>query len=219
MRVGLGERVRAAAREHAWCARARRRRRRAALTFLQLRQQIHTVQAVVGGEASVVAFAGALPKESVVDVCAEATCGDVPIRVVLAAARRAVVKKIFCVSRPSRERPGPARGRRAPSSTAAEEAAEAPAAAAGGEARPRVNQDVRLNDPRARPAHAGEPGDHAHPVRRVASSSAASSSARASPRSTRPSGENEAWRAAPTSSRSSTRRGTSRSPALYKQRR
>ena len=31
-----------------------------ALTFLQLRQQIHTVQAVVGGEASVVAFAGAV---------------------------------------------------------------------------------------------------------------------------------------------------------------
>ena len=117
-----------------------------ALTFLQLRQQIHTVQAVVGGEASVVAFAGALPKESVVDVCAEVTCPDVPISSCSQQLVELQVKKIFCVSRSVPELPLQLEDAARPEPTAAEEAAEAAAAAAGGEARPRVNQDVRLNN-------------------------------------------------------------------------
>ena len=64
-----------------------------------------TVQAVVGGEASVVAFAGALPKESVVDVCAEVTCPDVPISSCSQQLVELQVKKIFCVSRSVPELP------------------------------------------------------------------------------------------------------------------
>lgn len=51
-----------------------------ALCFLALRQSMHTVQAVVyAKEGDLVAFAAAIPRESVVDVLGEITVPDVPI--------------------------------------------------------------------------------------------------------------------------------------------
>ena len=52
-----------------------------------------------------IAFAGALPKESVVDVCAEVTCPDVPISSCSQQLVELQVKKIFCVSRSVPELP------------------------------------------------------------------------------------------------------------------
>ena len=77
-------------------------------------------------------------------MCAEVTCPDVPISSCSQQLVELQVKKIFCVSGGVPELPLHSRTPRGPRTTTRRRPTAA--AAAGGEARPRVNQDVRLNN-------------------------------------------------------------------------
>ena len=106
------------------------------LCFLQLRQTMRTVQAVVTSEqgAAIVAFAGALPRESVIDVYGTVTK---PAEKVGSCTQQDVelqVEKLFCTSRSVAELP-----------LQLEDAARSEAELAKDPTLTRVNQDVRLN--------------------------------------------------------------------------
>ena len=76
------------------------------LCFLQLRQSMRTVQAVVfSKDSDIVAYAASLPKESVVDIYGELTVPKEPIASCTASAIELAVKKLFCVSRSLPELP------------------------------------------------------------------------------------------------------------------
>lgn len=105
------------------------------LCFLQLRQSLATLQAVVfSKESDIVPFAAGLPRESVVDVMGEVTVPAEPIASCTASGIEVQVKKIFCVSRASPELP-----------LQLEDASRSDTALAEDPELPRVNQDVRLN--------------------------------------------------------------------------
>ena len=105
------------------------------LAFLQLRQSMHTAQAVVySKESDIVPFAAALPRESVVDVLGELTVPAEPIASCTASGIELQVKKLFCVSRSVPELP-----------LQLEDASRSDTDLANDPELPRVNQDVRLN--------------------------------------------------------------------------
>lgn len=68
------------------------------LCFLNLRQNLATVQAVIFG-AEMAGFAGALPDESVVDVFGEVSCPEVPIKTATQGDVEVQVERIYCVGR------------------------------------------------------------------------------------------------------------------------
>jgi aspartyl-tRNA synthetase len=68
------------------------------LCFLTLRQDLATVQAVVGG-AEMAGFAGALPDESVVDILGKVECPEKPITSCSQSNVEVQVQKIFCIGR------------------------------------------------------------------------------------------------------------------------
>jgi len=74
------------------------RKKSAKLCFLVLRQELHTVQAVVFG-AEIAGFAGALPDESVVDIYAKVVCPDEPVASCTQSNVELQVEKLFCVGR------------------------------------------------------------------------------------------------------------------------
>jgi len=107
-----------------------------ALCFLALRQSMHTVQAVVyAKEGDLVAFAAAIPRESVVDVLGEITVPDVPIASCTQQHVEIQVTKLFCVSRAAAELP-----------LQLEDACRTDVELQADPELPRVNQDVRLNN-------------------------------------------------------------------------
>ena len=106
------------------------------LAFLQLRQSIHTVQAVVySKESDIVPYAAALPRESVVDVLGELTVPSEPIASCTASGIEVQVKRLFCVSRSTPELP-----------IQLEDASRPDPELEANPELPRVNQDVRLNN-------------------------------------------------------------------------
>ena len=105
------------------------------LCFLQLRQSIHSCQAVVyGKEDDIVPFAASIPRESVVDVLGELTVPVEPINSCTASTIELQVKKLFCVSRSLHELP-----------LQLEDASRSEPELAADPLLPRVNQDIRLN--------------------------------------------------------------------------
>ena len=105
------------------------------LCFLQLRQSMRTVQAVVfSKDSDIVAYAASLPKESVVDIYGELTVPKEPIASCTASGVELQVTKLYCVSRARPELP-----------LQIEDASRSDAALAADPELPRVNQDVRLN--------------------------------------------------------------------------
>ena len=105
------------------------------LCFLQLRQSMHTAQAVVfSKESDIVAWAAALPRESVVDVLGELSVPKEPIASCSQSGIELQVRKLFCVSRSMPELP-----------LQLEDAARPDAELEANPDLPRVNQDVRLN--------------------------------------------------------------------------
>mmetsp|Transcript_68525 Transcript_68525/g.198825 ORF Transcript_68525/g.198825 Transcript_68525/m.198825 type:complete len:752 (-) Transcript_68525:60-2315(-) len=68
------------------------------LCFLTLRQDVATVQAVVFGN-EMAGFAGALPDESVVDICAKVACPDTPIHSATQSDVELAVEKLYCIGR------------------------------------------------------------------------------------------------------------------------
>jgi aspartyl-tRNA synthetase len=71
------------------------------LTFLVLRDDLETVQAVVAISPEMAKFAGALPKESVVDVYGEITVPPEPLRSCTQSNIEIAVERIYCISRAS----------------------------------------------------------------------------------------------------------------------
>jgi aspartyl-tRNA synthetase len=69
------------------------------LAFLVLRSELATVQAVVAISPEMAKFAGALPKESVVDVCGTVTTPPEPLRGCTQSNVEIAVERIYCVSR------------------------------------------------------------------------------------------------------------------------
>jgi aspartyl-tRNA synthetase len=69
------------------------------LTFLVLRDELATVQAVVAVTPEMAKFAGALPKESVVDVCGVITVPPEPLRGCSQSNVELAVERIYCISR------------------------------------------------------------------------------------------------------------------------
>ena len=69
------------------------------LTFLVLRDDLATVQAVVAITPEMAKFAGALPKESVVDVCGQVTVPPEPLRGCTQSNVEIAVERIYCLSR------------------------------------------------------------------------------------------------------------------------
>lgn len=105
------------------------------LCFLQLRQSIHTAQAVVySKDGDIVPFAANIPRESVVDVLGELTVPKDPIASCTASGIELQVKKVFCVSRSMPELP-----------LQLEDAGRPDPELAADPSLPRVNQDIRLN--------------------------------------------------------------------------
>mmetsp|Transcript_31894 Transcript_31894/g.83407 ORF Transcript_31894/g.83407 Transcript_31894/m.83407 type:complete len:570 (+) Transcript_31894:113-1822(+) len=106
------------------------------LCFLQLRESMHTAQAVVfSKDSDIVPFAAQLPRESVVDVYGEIT---VPAEAIASCSQSGVelqVQRLFCVSRSVPELP-----------LQLEDASRSDTALAADPELPRVNQDVRLNN-------------------------------------------------------------------------
>ena len=106
------------------------------LCFLQLRQSMHTAQAVVfSKESDIVAWAAALPRESVVDVLGELTVPDAPIAACSQSGIELQVRKLYCVSRSKPDLP-----------LQLEDAGRPDADFEADPELPRVNQDVRLNN-------------------------------------------------------------------------
>jgi aspartyl-tRNA synthetase len=70
------------------------------LCFLTLRQDLATVQAVVGG-AEMAGFAGSLPDESVVDLQGKVECPEKPITSCSQSKVELQVQKLFCIGRSS----------------------------------------------------------------------------------------------------------------------
>ena len=105
------------------------------LCFLQLRQSMHTAQAVVfSKESDIVAWAAALPRESVVDVLGELSVPKEPIASCSQSGDRAAGAEALLRLALDARAAAPARGRRAPD-----------AELEANPDLPRVNQDVRLN--------------------------------------------------------------------------
>jgi hypothetical protein len=76
------------------------------LCFLQLRDSMHTAQAVVfSKESDIVAWAAALPRESVVDLFGELSVPNEPIKTCSQSGIELQVKRLFCVSRAKPELP------------------------------------------------------------------------------------------------------------------
>jgi aspartyl/asparaginyl-tRNA synthetase len=69
------------------------------LTFIVLRDDLTTVQAVVAVTPEMAKFAGALPKESVVDVCGLITTPPEPLRGCTQSNVEINVERIYCISR------------------------------------------------------------------------------------------------------------------------
>ena len=69
------------------------------LTFIVLRDDLATVQAVVAATPEMAKFAGALPKESVVDVCGLITTPPEPLRGCTQSNVEVAVERIYCISR------------------------------------------------------------------------------------------------------------------------
>jgi len=106
------------------------------LCFVQLRQSMHTVQAVVYAKAGdIVAFAAAIPRESVVDIFGEISVPEEPVTSCTQSGVELQVEKLFCVSRSTPELP-----------LQLEDASRSDADLAADPELPRVNQDVRLNN-------------------------------------------------------------------------
>ena len=106
------------------------------LCFVQLRQSMYTVQAVVfAKEGDLVAYAAAIPRESVVDIYGEISVPEAPIESCTQQQVELQVEKLFCVSRSTPELP-----------LQLEDAARPDADLAADPELPRVNQDVRLNN-------------------------------------------------------------------------
>mmetsp|Transcript_37817 Transcript_37817/g.122262 ORF Transcript_37817/g.122262 Transcript_37817/m.122262 type:complete len:604 (-) Transcript_37817:148-1959(-) len=136
--TGVKELVPSLAGQQVW-VRARvatSRKQGKALCFLQLRQSMQTVQAVVvAKEGQLVGFAATLPRESVVDVFGEVT---LPAEAVASCSQSAVelqVRRLYCVSRAMPELP-----------LQLEDAARSDEQLAADPSLTRVNQDVRLNN-------------------------------------------------------------------------
>mmetsp|Transcript_34984 Transcript_34984/g.104332 ORF Transcript_34984/g.104332 Transcript_34984/m.104332 type:complete len:604 (+) Transcript_34984:23-1834(+) len=135
--TGVKELVPSLAGQQVW-VRARvatSRKQGKSLCFLQLRQSMHTAQAVVfAKEGELVGFAATLPRESVVDVFGEVT---LPAEAVASCSQSAVelqVRRLYCVSRAMPELP-----------LQLEDAARSDEQLAADPSLTRVNQDVRLN--------------------------------------------------------------------------
>jgi len=106
------------------------------LCFLQLRDSMHTAQAVVfSKESDIVAWAAALPRESVVDLFGELSVPNEPIKTCSQSGIELQVKRLFCVSRAKPELP-----------LQLEDASRSDTELAADPELPRVNQDVRLNN-------------------------------------------------------------------------
>ena len=136
--VQIGELTPAMAGKQVWLrARVQTSRKQGKmLAFLQLRQSMHTAQAVVySKESDIVPFAAALPRESVVDILGELTVPEQPIASCTASGIELQVKKLFCVSRSAPELP-----------LQLEDASRSDVDLAADPELPRVNQDVRLNN-------------------------------------------------------------------------
>jgi aspartyl-tRNA synthetase len=69
------------------------------LTFIVLRDDLETVQAVAAATPELAKFAGALSKESVVDVFGSVTCPPEPLRGCTKSDLEISVERIYCVSR------------------------------------------------------------------------------------------------------------------------
>lgn len=106
------------------------------LCFVQLRQSMHTVQAVVYAKTGdIVAFAAAIPRESVIDIWGEVTVPEEPVLSCTQQFVELQVEKLYCVSRSTPELP-----------LQLEDAARPDAELLADPELPRVNQDVRLNN-------------------------------------------------------------------------
>ena len=71
------------------------------LTFLVLRDDLETVQAVVSATPEMAKFAGALPKESVIDVYGQITMPPEPLRTCTQSNVEIAVERIYSISRAS----------------------------------------------------------------------------------------------------------------------
>ena len=109
------------------------------LCFMQLRNSMCTVQAVVyAKEGDLVGFAAAIPRESVVDIYGEITVPDAPVESCTQRGVELQVKRLFVVSRAMGELP-----LQLEDASRNDDELSASDAAAGAV---RVNQDVRLNN-------------------------------------------------------------------------
>ncbi|KAL1528509.1 hypothetical protein AB1Y20_009852 [Prymnesium parvum] len=106
------------------------------LCFVQLRQSMYTVQAVVSAkEGELVAFAAAIPRESVIDVYGEVSVPETPIASCTQQLVELQVEQLFCISRSTPELP-----------LQLEDAARTDEELLADPELTRVNQDVRLNN-------------------------------------------------------------------------
>ena len=87
--------------QHVWLrARAQQVRKQGSkLTFLVLRDNLATVQAVVSASPEMAKFAGALPKESVVDIYGQVTVPPEKLRGCTQSDVEIAVERIYCLSR------------------------------------------------------------------------------------------------------------------------
>ena len=105
------------------------------LCFVEVRQSMYTVQAVVYSKSGgIVPFAAALPRESIIDVLAEVSVPEEPVTSCTQSGVELQVRKLFCVSRACAELP-----------LQLEDAARSDPELAADPELPRVHQDVRLN--------------------------------------------------------------------------
>jgi len=134
--TAVDELVAARAGEQVW-VRARvatSRKQGKTLCFLQLRQSIHTVQAVVFAQTGdLVPYAASLPRETVVDLLGEITVPTAPTACTQSGVELQV-RRLFCVSRSLPELP-----------LQLEDASRSDTALLEDPELPRVHQDVRLN--------------------------------------------------------------------------
>jgi len=86
---------------HVWIrARAQQVRKQGSkLTFLVLRDNLATVQAVVSATPEMAKFAGGIPKESVVDIYGQVTVPPEPLRGCTQSLVEIAVERIYCLSR------------------------------------------------------------------------------------------------------------------------